>query len=76
MQPKPGYKTTELYVTLITTLIAVLVATGTLSPEEGEDLKGAINSAIQAALALAGALTPIAYVISRTYVKTRHAASE
>lgn len=65
---KPGVLTTEFWVTVITSLVALLTATNVISPGFADKQKAAID-----ALAfLASAIAPLGYAISRGIAKRGH----
>lgn len=70
---KNGAKTTEFWLTLVASLVAVVVATGVLTPEEGEAISSATAEVIKAVTVLAGVLAPIVsagiYTNGRSKVK-------
>lgn len=72
MQPqKPGYLTTEFWVTVVTQIVTVLVLTGAVKAADAADLKDATSKAVVSAAALiASAATVWRYIASRTSVKT------
>lgn len=65
-EPKPGYETTEFWVSLIVAALGVLVATGVISPAQASEAQ-------QQAATWAGALvivaTAISYIVGRVFVK-------
>ena len=71
---KPGYKTTEFYVVIGASALSLAMASGWLTPDQAEVVKGQTAQAIQAGADFVAALTPlvgmVAYVWSRTRVKT------
>lgn len=67
---KPGYKTTEFWLTLLAQVLPVLVITGLLTGEEVETLNQAIVEVSKSIGALLVALVPLwKYIESRTRVK-------
>lgn len=56
---KSGIKTTEFWMVVIGSLVAVVVAAGVLTPEEGETVSNATIEVIKALSVLAGVLAPI-----------------
>ena len=63
---KPGYKTTEFYLTVIMQVITLLVLTGVILPDE----QTTVETAASQAIALVGSLVTIAgYIKSRSTVK-------
>lgn len=70
---KPGYKTSELYMTLIPQIVGLLVIFGVLNAEEATTLTEALTQAIQAIAGLATAIVPLwRYLNSRTQIKTAY----
>jgi hypothetical protein len=65
---KAGYKTTEFYLTLVTTVVSLLVMAGILSPTEASEIAELAVQAISGIVAL-GVL--IGYFFSRTEVKKK-----
>jgi tryptophan synthase alpha subunit len=71
MEIKPGYKTTEFWISIANALLMALVGFGVLSQEQSESLGAAVAQAIVAGFALVAAIVPvIEYIRSRTQVKT------
>lgn len=67
---KPGWKTTEFWLTLLAQVLPILVITGLLTAEEIETLNQAIVEVSKAVSALLIALVPLwKYIESRTRVK-------
>lgn len=67
---KPGYKTTEFWVTLITNVITALVLTGLLTQTEAEVLNQATAAMVVGLIALiTNGLIVFTYIRSRTDVK-------
>lgn len=70
MENKPGWKTTEFYVTLVAQALAIAVLLGYLRADHAADLNNALAQSIQAVAGLvASVLTAWKYVSSRTEVK-------
>lgn len=70
MNVKAGYRTTEFWVTLISSAVAVLVALGVFTPAEGETASSAGAELVFAIFAMLAAVAPaVAYIYSRTKVK-------
>ena len=68
---KPGYKTSEFYVTIFTALGSIAVAFGVLSQAEASELAAAVGQVAAAVIALIGAVLPVvAYVKGRASVKS------
>ena len=63
---KPGYKTTEFWVTLIVQLLGILVLFGVITPEQQSTLA---EAAQQGAAAIAMALSAFGYSVSRGQAK-------
>jgi len=68
---KPGYRTTEFWVTVAVLAATILAGLGVISPSEAETLKGKAREIADLAVKLIGALTPVAYIIARAVVKIR-----
>lgn len=67
---KPGYKTTEFWISTANAVIMVLVGLGVVSADQGETLGDSIASAIVAGFALVAAIVPVVeYIRGRTAVK-------
>ena len=67
---KPGYKTSEFYVTIFAALGSLAVAFGVLAQAEADRLSTAIGQLASAIIVLVGAVQPIvAYVKGRAEVK-------
>lgn len=66
MNTKPGYQTTEFWVTMLVNAISSLAIFGVVTPDEGEAAKGNIQEIVTAGTAL---ITNVAYIISRAWVK-------
>ena len=63
MAEKPGYKTTEFWLTLVNTVLMALVAFGAVGPGEADEIG-------DLAAPLVGAVIPIAvYIYARAKVK-------
>lgn len=60
---KPGIKTTEFWMTLVTTILMVLAAFGIVGQEEATEIKDLAGPLV------ASVLPVVAYVWSRTQVK-------
>ena len=63
---KSGIKTSEFYVTLVSTLVSLLVMTGVIEPSYANQLTDLVVQAIGGVVALG---TVIAYILSRTELK-------
>ncbi len=70
---KPGWKTTEFWVVVVSSLLAVGVAGGYVTPDQATSATNATGQAFEAAMKLVEALVPIVgpvvYVWSRTRIK-------
>ena len=67
---KPGYKTSEFYVTIFAALGSLAVAFGVLAQGEADSLVSAIGQVASAVIVFVGAVQPIvAYVKGRAEVK-------
>lgn len=65
MNDKPGIKTSEFWLTLANTILMVLVAVGTITQNDANEISDLVAPLI-------GAVLPIvAYIWSRTRVKAR-----
>jgi len=68
---KPGYQTTEFWVTLIMSAVPVLVALGVFSPEEGQTIAQQwADIAVQVGSLVAAAIVAWKYISSRTFLKS------
>ena len=68
---KPGYKTSEFYVTIFAALGSLAVAFGVLAQAEADSLSTAIGQLASAIIVLVGAVQPVvAYIKGRAEVKT------
>ena len=67
---KPGYKTTEFWLTVIAQILAVAVLFGVVTAEQVDTLNGAIESAVKAFIGLWLAVAPLVeYIRSRAALK-------
>jgi len=77
MDPKPGYKTTEFWITAVSNIvgavIAILAARGLVSQEEGALWLTLIQAVAVAAIPVALAFINGRYINSRAAVKTAQA---
>jgi len=74
---KPGYKTTEFWLTVAVQVLPLLVIFNVLSQPEAETLAQSIEQATQAIAALVAAIVPIwRYVESRKAVKIAEAKND
>lgn len=62
VEVKPGYKTTEFWLTLVSTLLGLLFASGVIAPEGTDGLSKAFAF-------VATALTTMGYAVSRGLAK-------
>lgn len=67
--PKPGYRTTEFWATLVTVAGTLAVATGRVSPEQNEAVQQAVPAVVQAVAAVAAAIASVGYALGRARVK-------
>lgn len=69
---KPGWKTTEFWLTILASGIAFLVATGVISPDNSEAITAQGTEIVNSAYALIAAVLPIVgYTASRSYAKSK-----
>lgn len=68
MEQKPGYKTTEFWLSALTTLVGTLWASGAMSPESADAVEKVIGLIV-------GAVANVGYAISRGLAKAQVAAS-
>lgn len=70
---KAGWKTTEFWVVIVSSVVAVAVASGYLRPDDAENITSATAQVLEAVARLVEVLAPIAgplvYVWSRTKIK-------
>lgn len=66
---KPGIKTSEFWITLVSLFLAVVVHVGVLSPAESEAVQSAATDIIKALFELGLAATGPAYVLGRSWLK-------
>lgn len=73
MEAKPGYQTTEFWLSLLFNLLSVLALLGVITAEEAEELHDAaevIVAAVMAIIAILGpAMVNVRYIASRTELK-------
>lgn len=70
MDIKPGYKTTEFWISLAANVVALLVIMGIVTPESQADLVEATSRIVEGVFAVITSVTAIiAYIRSRTKVK-------
>ena len=71
MNTKPGIKTSEFWLTVVSLLIGAGIALGLFTNEEGKALEGAAAQLVTAVFGFVAVAGPvIAYIYSRTKVKT------
>lgn len=69
--PKPGVWTTEFWLTLATTIIGALAASGVIPQADADPMTSASGKIIAGVLAAVGL---VSYIVSRTMVKKAPAA--
>lgn len=70
MEIKPGYKTTEFWVSVANAILMIGVGFGVITNEQQQSLSDAVAQAIIAGFALVAAIVPIIeYIRSRAAVK-------
>lgn len=69
MEPKPGYMTTEFWLTILAGLVAALAAFGVLTSDQMAKLTPELQPLIATALALVEGVLGVVYVLSRKAVK-------
>jgi hypothetical protein len=71
---KPGWRTTEFWVVVAAAVLSIGTAMGLVTPDQAAEIENATAAVIDSITQLVGALTPllgvVAYVWSRTKVKT------
>jgi hypothetical protein len=69
---KPGYKTTEFWISLTSQLLAVAVAFGCISAADATTIGGAVTQVVTGLAAIVGAITSATwYTSARTELKWR-----
>lgn len=68
---KPGYKTTEFYLVIISSVLAVAVAAGYVSSGEATEISNSAAQVIEAVSKLVGALAPVISVVSYVWSRTK-----
>lgn len=68
---KSGYKTSEFWVTLVTLVIPVLIHTGLLSTDQGQQVGETVTGFIVELFDLLAIIVPASYVVSRSYLKSK-----
>jgi hypothetical protein len=67
---RPGYRTTEFWLTLFTALLSCLVATGVVAPDDRLVLERAMNEIVVKTVAIiANAVVIFQYIASRVALK-------
>lgn len=66
---KPGYKTSEFWITLVALSVPILVHTGVLTTEQGTNITNTATSFVNELFDLIGVVVPAAYVLGRSYLK-------
>lgn len=67
---KPGWKTTEFWMTLLTQLVGLLVILGVISTQDRASIEGALSSAITAVVTLIAQVSVLwKYIQDRTQLK-------
>ena len=67
---KPGYQTTEFWLTLVSQVVPVLVLTGVLDPEDATGVQdGAANAIVTGAAFLQAVATAVMYIYNRARIK-------
>ena len=67
METKPGYKTTEFWLSLVGALTGIAVLLGYLTPEESDTLNSNITSVIGGVLTV---ISTVGYALARAKTKT------
>lgn len=70
MELKPGYQSTEFYVTLISQAVGILSLTGVVIPNQAGELAKSIASIIGAIISIVPA---VFYIYNRTWLKSKFA---
>ena len=68
MELKPGYQSTEFYVTLISQAIGILSLTGAVIPNQVGELTKAVITIIGAIISIVPA---VVYIFNRTWLKSK-----
>ncbi len=68
MNIKPGYQSTEFYVTLISQAVGILALTGVVIPDQAGELVKAIVTIAGAVISIIPAAT---YIYNRTWLKSK-----
>jgi len=74
METKPGYKTTEFWVTIVALGISVLAGMGVIGTEAAADIQttatGVVDTVQQIILEVTGLVASLAYILSRAGLKS------
>ena len=74
---KPGYQTTEFWITLVASVVPVLVALGIFSPEEGQTVMEQWTGLVaQGGAFIVAAVVAWKYISSRTFLKSLETVAE
>lgn len=68
MELKPGYQSTEFYVTLISQAIGILALTGVVIPNQAGELAKAVVTIVGALISIVPA---VVYIFNRTWLKSK-----
>ncbi len=68
MELKPGYQSTEFYVTLVSQAIGILALTGVVIPNQAGELTKSIATIIGAIISIVPA---VVYIYNRTWLKSK-----
>lgn len=66
---KSGYKTTEFYTQFLPHIIAIVVLSGLLTPEQGGELQEAVTAIIGGVFGIGGIFLNHRYIASREQIK-------
>lgn len=70
---KPGYKSTEFWIAMLSTILGFLTVSGIISPEDYQNLNSSGRDSIQSTFtAIANAAIVIGYIHKRTNLKEKH----
>lgn len=74
MNIKPGWQTTEFWMTIVSSIVGMLTLFGVVAKEEADSIVVLVQSLVTASIGLALAVAPIvAYIKSRAEIKRAHA---
>lgn len=74
MNIKPGWQTTEFWMTIVSSIAGMLTLFGVVTKEEADSIVVLVQSLVTASIGLALAVAPIiAYIKSRAEIKRAHA---